>query len=80
MKNVANLTLGEIKSNQEKLENGRPEISLLDVKNVFIQTSQLGKNRIEFNGNSENITVSQLNGKPDIINKMDNKEQLRFIN
>jgi hypothetical protein len=76
--NVDSLTLEEFNSNHEMLQNGYPEILLADVKNVFLQTSELGNNSIELKGNSKNITISQLNGKPIILNKLENKNQLKL--
>lgn len=79
-KNVNGLMVEGFQANQEATENKASDILLSDVKNALIQPMTIKNIRVQAEGkSSENITISQAGGKLEVINKLQNKKQVKTI-
>ena len=79
-KNVDGLALENFEANQKFVKNKASDILLSDVKNAFIKPNTIKNSIVEIEGSGTvNITVSGLEGNTSVINKLENKKQLKII-
>jgi polygalacturonase len=79
-KNVDGLTLENFEANQKLLNNKTSDILLLDVKNAFIKPTPIRNTVVEIEGKETvNIIVSGIEGNTNLLNKLENKKQIKII-
>ena len=81
VKNVNGLLVEGFRANQEVTQNNVSDILLSDVKNALIQPKSIKEIRVQAEGkHSQNIMISQTGSNLKVINKLQDKQQVKINN